>query len=73
MADEDNRNAGAQQMTTQNRACKCGAVYLRTESVASTREIQSFECAVCGVTMESWNSAWVPTYRLIVGPVRNAE
>jgi hypothetical protein len=29
-----------------------------------------FECSVCGATMESWKTAWVPSYRLIVGPVR---
>ena len=27
------------------------------------REISSFECAVCGKTIENWNSAWVPRYR----------
>jgi hypothetical protein len=36
--------------------------------MAKSRQIASFECAVCGETMESWNSAWVPSYRLIVGP-----
>jgi hypothetical protein len=56
-----------------NRACKCGAIYRRTESMASGREIDSFECAVCGVTMERWNSAWVPSYRLVAGPVREPE
>ena len=60
-------------MTTQNRACQCGAVYGRTESLAPAREIESFECAVCGVTMESWNSAWVPTDRFFGGPIRNVE
>jgi hypothetical protein len=25
------------------------------------------------VTMESWNTTWVPTYRLIAGPVRDVE
>jgi hypothetical protein len=60
-------------MRVENRACKCGAVYRRTESLASTREIESFECTVCGVTMENWNSAWVPTYRLVAGPVKNTE
>jgi hypothetical protein len=38
--------------------------------VAESREIDSFECVVCGATLENWNSAWVPTYRLIVGSVR---
>jgi hypothetical protein len=53
----------------QHRSCKCGAVYRRTESMAISREINSFECSVCGDTMESWNTAWVPTYKLIVGPI----
>jgi hypothetical protein len=60
-------------MKMDNRACKCGAVYRRTESMAPGREIDSFECAVCGVTMERWNSAWVPTYRLIVGSVTKPD
>jgi hypothetical protein len=50
-----------------HRSCNCGAVYSRTEAMAPNRQIASFECAVCGATMESWNTAWVPTYRLIVG------
>lgn len=53
-----------------HRTCHCGAVYSRTEAMASARQIASFECSVCGATMESWNTAWVPTYRLIAGPVR---
>jgi len=56
-----------------HRACKCGAIYRRTESMADGREIDSFECAVCGETIESWNTAWVPTYRLVAGPVRMPE
>ena len=60
-------------MSATNRTCTCGAVYRRTESLAATREIESFECAACGVTMESWNSAWVPSYRLIVGPVKEPD
>lgn len=57
-------------MIDQNRHCKCGAIYRRTESMAPAREMNSFQCAVCGATMEAWNTAWVPSYRLIVGPVR---
>jgi hypothetical protein len=38
--------------------------------MAPRREVNCFECLVCGDTMESWNSAWVPTYKLIVGPLR---
>jgi hypothetical protein len=60
-------------MTTGNRTCECGAIYRRTESPAPAREIDSFECVICGATMESWNSAWVPTYRLIAGPIRKPE
>jgi hypothetical protein len=30
----------------------------------------SFECAACGTTLETWNTAWVPSYRLIAEPVR---
>ena len=55
---------------THHRTCVCGAVYNRTESMAPERQISSFECSVCDQTMESWNTAWVPSYRLIVGPVR---
>jgi cold shock protein len=38
--------------------------------MAESREISSFECAVCGATIENWNSAWVPRYRFIAGPAR---
>jgi hypothetical protein len=50
------------------RSCKCGAVYDRSEHIAEAREISSFECAVCGATIENWNSAWVPRYRFIACP-----
>ena len=53
-----------------HRSCQCGAVYLRTESMARSREIASFECAVCGSTLESWNTAWVPSYQLVAAPVQ---
>src|SRR5262249_57304377 len=56
-----------------HRACKCGAIYRRTESMASGREINSFQCDVCGETLESWNTAWVPNYWLVAGPVRPPE
>jgi len=54
---------------TRHRACKCGAVYNRSEAMAASREIGSFECGLCGTTMETWNTAWVPAYRLVAGPV----
>jgi hypothetical protein len=52
------------------RECKCGALYGRTFVIADTRDVGSFECLLCGETLDSWHSAWVPKYRLIVGPVR---
>jgi predicted SprT family Zn-dependent metalloprotease len=58
---------------TDNRSCTCGAVYRRVEATAAAREIGSYVCAVCGATLESWNTAWVPSYRLIVGPIRKPE
>jgi hypothetical protein len=60
-------------MARGNRMCKCGAIYRRTEAVIEAREIDCFACEVCGVTLESWNSAYVPTYRLVVGPVRSPD
>src|SRR5258707_15069351 len=44
------------------RSCRCGAVYDRSEHMVAEREISSFECAVCGATVENWNSAWVRRY-----------
>lgn len=55
---------------THHRACNCGAVYDRSETMASSRQIGSFECAVCGATLESWNTSQVTTYRLVSGPIR---
>jgi hypothetical protein len=54
-------------MEQTHRTCICGAIYSRTEHMAS------FEYAVCDQTMETWKTAWVPTYRLVVGPVRSPE
>jgi hypothetical protein len=36
--------------------------------MAPSREIDSFECTACGATLEKWDTAWVPTYRLIAAP-----
>jgi len=55
-------------MIEKQRACRCGAIYHRTEAMAPSREIDSFECTACGATLENWDTAWVPTYRLIAGP-----
>src|SRR5262245_11400490 len=51
-----------------HRSCKYGAVYDRSEHIAEAREISSFECAVCGATIENWSSAWFPRYRFIACP-----
>jgi len=55
------------------RKCQCGAVYDRTEHVALRREIEGFDCKLCGATIESWNSALVPRYRFVAGPVRQPD
>lgn len=55
-------------MIEKRRQCRCGATYHRTEAMAPSREIDSFECTACGVTLEKWDTAWVPTYRLIAKP-----
>ena len=55
-------------MTEKQRQCRCGAIYHRTEAMAASREIDSFECTACGVTLEMWDTAWVPSYRRIAEP-----
>jgi hypothetical protein len=55
-------------VTKKQRQCRCGAIYHRTEAMAASREIDSFECTACGVTLENWDTAWVPTYRRIAAP-----
>jgi hypothetical protein len=52
-------------VTEKQRQCRCGAIYHRTEAMAASREIDSFECTACGATLEKWDTAWVPTYRRI--------
>jgi hypothetical protein len=52
-------------VTEKQRQCRCGAIYHRTEAMAASREIDSFECTACGVTLETWDTTWVPTYRRI--------
>jgi predicted SprT family Zn-dependent metalloprotease len=53
----------------QQRSCQCGAVYRRTESTAPDRQASSFECSLCEATLETWNTASVPTYQFLSGPV----
>ena len=48
-------------------------MYHRTEAMAPSREIDSFECTACGVTLENWDTAWVPTYRRIAEPAAKPD
>jgi hypothetical protein len=72
-ADSPGRILGGMSESSGYRSCKCGAVYDRSEHIVEAREISSFECAVCGKTIENWNSAWVPRYRFIACPATDAE
>jgi predicted SprT family Zn-dependent metalloprotease len=55
------------------RTCQCGAIYARNEAMAAGREISSYQCVLCDRTLESWNTTWVPTYRLVMRPVKDGE
>lgn len=57
----------------QHRSCACGALYERSEARAPERQVAAFECRLCGMTLESWNSTSIPTYRLLAGPIRMPE
>jgi hypothetical protein len=41
--------------------------------MAASREIDSFECTACGATLETWDTAWVPTYRRIAPAIEITE
>jgi hypothetical protein len=60
-------------VTEKQRQCRCGAIYHRSEAMAPSREIDSFECTICGVTLETWDTAWVPSYRLVSAPEEGAS
>src|SRR5215213_11210886 len=60
------------QSEANRRSCRSGAVYSRSESIALSRQIDSFACSACGATLETWNTSWVPSCRLVAGPVREA-
>lgn len=62
--------AQARMSESHHRSCQCGAVYSRTEAMAPERQIASFEWSLCDTTLETWNTAWVPTYQFLAGPVR---
>ena len=53
-----------------HRSCHCGALYDRSEAIAPERQVATFECWLCGTTLERWSSTKVPTYRFLAGPVR---
>jgi hypothetical protein len=48
--------------------CKCGAVYERTEEKVIFRDQDSFQCRLCGETLETWSSSRIPVFRLIKEP-----
>lgn len=48
--------------------CKCGAVYERGEIKLPVRDKDSYECSVCGETLDRWNASRIPTYKLISRP-----
>ena len=41
--------------------------------MAAGREISSYQCVLCDRTLESWNSTWVPIYRLVMRPVKATD
>ena len=53
-----------------HRACKCGAVYSRSERISDQPERGSFNCRCCDATLEIWDTASVPQYQMLAGPVR---
>ena len=53
-----------------HRACERGAIYSRSESMADRRELGSFKCRCCDATLETWDTASVPRYQMLAGPVR---
>ena len=40
--------------------------------MAPGREVSSYQCELCDCTLENWNSAWVPVYRLVMQPLATA-
>jgi len=46
----------------------CGALYAVTCSLRAQNESNAATCAVCRRIMDRWNSANVPTYKLIQRP-----
>jgi len=42
--------------------CACGAVYERTKPKVMFSDQASFECSVCGKTIEEWSSSRYPTF-----------
>ncbi|WP_130223358.1 hypothetical protein [Bradyrhizobium sp. Leo121] len=57
-------------MDDKTRTCRCGALYGRRLVLSEAPEMGTFACIVCGEVIESFNTLFVPKYRLLVGPVR---
>ena len=60
-------------MATSQRICQCGAVYERTETHEATVEAGSFDCPVCGHTLEVFSDMSAPRYRLLSRPTRKTS
>jgi len=60
-------------MTTSQITCSCGALYERTEVNAAPRERDAFECSICGEKLEEFTETKAPSFRLIMGPIRQSE
>jgi hypothetical protein len=46
----------------------CGALYVVTYSRGSSSQSDAAKCVVCGQIMAKWDTANVPTYKLIHRP-----
>jgi hypothetical protein len=55
---------------TNHRSCECGAVYSRIEAMAPSRQIASFECLLCGSTLETLEHGMDAIFSAGPGPVR---
>jgi hypothetical protein len=48
--------------------CSCGAVYERETHKLQYRDHDSYECRICGETLETWNGSVIPEFKLVQRP-----
>ena len=53
--------------------CPCGAIYERREDKVTFRDKDSYDCRVCGETLDEWNGSRIPRYTLIQRPAEKPE